>query len=112
MADNGIGTSHQANTALIQASNLECKNLYDYLRTRPSTLLDRLYNHPAICLAVYRCAPLTYWWFMIILHMFILESYQKLLVNMLLGFYLLNNQSLKQSLLLGVIRVIPSMCRI
>lgn len=57
MADNGIGTSHQASTALIQTSNLECKNLYDYLRTRPSTLLDRLYNHPAICLAVYRELP-------------------------------------------------------
>lgn len=35
-------------------TNLECKNLYDYLKTRQSHILDKLYNYPAICLAVYR----------------------------------------------------------
>ncbi|KAF7283905.1 hypothetical protein GWI33_022736 [Rhynchophorus ferrugineus] len=57
MADNGIGTSKQEISTLITQSNLECKNLYDYLKTRPSNILERLYNHPAICLAVYRELP-------------------------------------------------------
>nr|XP_022910946.1 general transcription factor IIH subunit 4 [Onthophagus taurus] len=58
MADNGLGGSNQqTGTLLLQSTNLECKNLYDYLKTRPSNLLDRLYNHPAICLAVYRELP-------------------------------------------------------
>ena len=54
MADNGIGSSKQDTSALITQSNLECKNLYDYLKTRPHNVLERLYNHPTICLAVYR----------------------------------------------------------
>lgn len=45
MADNAKG---------LQPTNLQCKNLHDYLKTRPPELLERLYNHPAICLAVYR----------------------------------------------------------
>ncbi|KAF5270866.1 hypothetical protein FQA39_LY08311 [Lamprigera yunnana] len=58
MADNGISSSHQVNNVvLIQPTNLECKNLYDYLTTRPQNVLERLYNHPTICLAVYRELP-------------------------------------------------------
>ncbi|XP_030764948.1 general transcription factor IIH subunit 4 [Sitophilus oryzae] len=57
MADNGIGTSKLDNSTFITQSNLECKNLYDYLKTRPPNTLERLYNHPAICLAVYRELP-------------------------------------------------------
>lgn len=51
MADNGLEVS--ASSAL-QSANLECKNLYDYLKTRPPQVLEKLYNHPTICLAVYR----------------------------------------------------------
>lgn len=57
MADNGIGTSNPVNTPIIQPTNLECKNLYDYLKSRPPQVLDKLYNHPTICLAVYRELP-------------------------------------------------------
>lgn len=57
MADNGIGSSKQDNSILITQNNLECKNLYDYLKTRPQSVLEKLYNHPAICLAVYRELP-------------------------------------------------------
>lgn len=57
MADNGISSSNQVNSSvLIQPTNLECKNLYDYLTTRPPAVLEKLYNHPTICLAVYRCS--------------------------------------------------------
>ncbi|XP_055902710.1 general transcription factor IIH subunit 4 [Eupeodes corollae] len=37
--------------------NLECKNLQDYLRTRSHDVLEKLYNYPTICLAVYRELP-------------------------------------------------------
>uniref|UniRef100_A0A7N9AXY4 General transcription factor IIH subunit 4 n=1 Tax=Mastacembelus armatus TaxID=205130 RepID=A0A7N9AXY4_9TELE len=33
---------------------LQCKNLHEYLRELGPDILDRLYNHPATCLAVYR----------------------------------------------------------
>ncbi|XP_068188995.1 general transcription factor IIH subunit 4 isoform X2 [Antennarius striatus] len=33
---------------------LRCKNLHEYLRELSPDILDRLYNHPATCLAVYR----------------------------------------------------------
>ncbi|CAL1584123.1 unnamed protein product [Knipowitschia caucasica] len=36
---------------------LQCKNLHEYLRELSPELLDRLYNHPATCLAVYRELP-------------------------------------------------------
>lgn len=54
MADNAKGSSKPI---LLQPVNLQCKNLHDYLKTRPPELLERLYNHPAICLAVYRELP-------------------------------------------------------
>ncbi|KAK5649148.1 hypothetical protein RI129_004040 [Pyrocoelia pectoralis] len=58
MADNGISSSNQVNNSvLIQPTNLECKNLYDYLTTRPQNVLEKLYNRPTICLAVYRELP-------------------------------------------------------
>ncbi|CAB1454317.1 unnamed protein product [Pleuronectes platessa] len=36
---------------------LKCKNLHEYLRELSPDILDRLYNHPATCLAVYRELP-------------------------------------------------------
>ncbi|XP_040044817.1 general transcription factor IIH subunit 4 isoform X2 [Gasterosteus aculeatus] len=36
---------------------LQCKNLHEYLRELSPDVLDRLYNHPATCLAVYRELP-------------------------------------------------------
>ncbi|KAK0142377.1 General transcription factor IIH subunit 4 [Merluccius polli] len=36
---------------------LQCKNLHDYLKELSPEILDRLYNHPATCLAVYRELP-------------------------------------------------------
>ncbi|XP_021169994.1 general transcription factor IIH subunit 4 isoform X2 [Fundulus heteroclitus] len=36
---------------------LQCKNLHEYLRELNPEILDRLYNHPATCLAVYRELP-------------------------------------------------------
>ena len=36
------------------SAQLQCKNLQDYLKALPIPVLDRLYNHPATCLAVFR----------------------------------------------------------
>ncbi|KAK5621039.1 General transcription factor IIH subunit 4 [Crenichthys baileyi] len=36
---------------------LQCKNLHEYLRDLNPEILDRLYNHPATCLGVYRELP-------------------------------------------------------
>ncbi|XP_067002573.1 general transcription factor IIH subunit 4 [Anabrus simplex] len=41
----------------LQSRSLQCKNLHDYLKTLPTIVIDRLYNHPATCLAVYRELP-------------------------------------------------------
>jgi transcription initiation factor TFIIH subunit 4 len=38
----------------LQSKNLQCKDLHDYLKTLPIETLDRMYNHPTTCLAVYR----------------------------------------------------------
>ncbi|XP_030380020.1 general transcription factor IIH subunit 4 [Scaptodrosophila lebanonensis] len=38
-------------------TNLECKNLQDYLQSRTPETLEKLYTHPPICLAVYRELP-------------------------------------------------------
>ncbi|CAG9857801.1 unnamed protein product [Phyllotreta striolata] len=56
MADNA-GNSNAQKQNRSKSTNLECKNLYDYLKSRPSNLLEKLYNHPTICLAVYRELP-------------------------------------------------------
>ncbi|PSN55058.1 General transcription factor IIH subunit 4 [Blattella germanica] len=41
----------------MQRKNLQCKDLHEYLKLLPSHTLDRLYNHPTTCLAVYRELP-------------------------------------------------------
>nr|SVE75697.1 EOG090X04KD [Daphnia hispanica] len=41
----------------VQQRTLDCKDLHSYLKTLPATVLDRLYNHPATCLAVFRELP-------------------------------------------------------
>ncbi|TMW50221.1 hypothetical protein DOY81_004722 [Sarcophaga bullata] len=38
-------------------TNLQCKDFQEYLRTRSPELLEKLYNYPTICLAVYRELP-------------------------------------------------------
>lgn len=40
--------------ALTKPVNLECKDLHGYLKSRPLDVLERLYDYPTICLAVYR----------------------------------------------------------
>lgn len=38
--------------------HLECKNLHEYLKSQPAQVITKLYEFPAICLAVYRdCIP-------------------------------------------------------
>ncbi|XP_014784318.1 general transcription factor IIH subunit 4 [Octopus bimaculoides] len=44
-------------SATLESGKLECKDLYGYLRTLPANVLDKLYNHPATCLAVFRELP-------------------------------------------------------
>ncbi|XP_039197829.1 general transcription factor IIH subunit 4 isoform X1 [Crotalus tigris] len=41
----------------LQRVQLKCKNLHEYLRGLSPGILDRLYNHPATCLAVLRELP-------------------------------------------------------
>ena len=41
----------------INSKRLECKNLFEYLNTLPAAVLDRLYGHPATCMAVFRGLP-------------------------------------------------------
>lgn len=37
---------------------LECKNLPEYLKSQSAQVITKLYEYPAICLAVYRdCIP-------------------------------------------------------
>uniref|UniRef100_A0A8C6MCX6 General transcription factor IIH subunit 4 n=1 Tax=Nothobranchius furzeri TaxID=105023 RepID=A0A8C6MCX6_NOTFU len=36
---------------------LQCKNLHEYMKELSPDVLDRLFNHPATCLAVYRELP-------------------------------------------------------
>ncbi|ALC44716.1 mrn [Drosophila busckii] len=60
MADTKSGRySSNAISPLVQSpENLECKNFQDYLRTRQTPeSLEKLYNHPPICLAVFRELP-------------------------------------------------------
>lgn len=46
--------SSKTTSIIAKPTNLECKNLQDYLKSRPPEVLEKLYNYPAICLAVYR----------------------------------------------------------
>ncbi|XP_055486651.1 general transcription factor IIH subunit 4 [Leucoraja erinacea] len=41
----------------MQREKLQCKNLHDYMRSLSPAILDKLYNHPATCLAVFRELP-------------------------------------------------------
>ncbi|CAI9578958.1 unnamed protein product [Staurois parvus] len=41
----------------LQRVQLKCKNLHEFLQELSPGVLDRLYNHPATCLAVFRELP-------------------------------------------------------
>lgn len=41
----------------LQSVNLECIDLQGYLKTKSTSIIESLYNHPSICLAVYRELP-------------------------------------------------------
>ncbi|RZF43990.1 hypothetical protein LSTR_LSTR007262 [Laodelphax striatellus] len=41
----------------LKSKTLQCKNLHDYLKTLQTGVLDRLYNHPTTCLAVFKELP-------------------------------------------------------
>ncbi|XP_048472475.1 general transcription factor IIH subunit 4 [Rhincodon typus] len=41
----------------MQREKLKCKNLHEYMRSLSPSILDKLYNHPATCLAVFRELP-------------------------------------------------------
>ncbi|XP_018103697.1 general transcription factor IIH subunit 4 S homeolog isoform X1 [Xenopus laevis] len=41
----------------LQRVHLKCKNLHEFLQELSPGVLDRLYNHPATCLAVFRELP-------------------------------------------------------
>lgn len=43
--------SEKAATAVV---HLECKNLHDYMKSQPENVITKLYEYPAICLAVFR----------------------------------------------------------
>lgn len=42
---------------LLQPTGLQCKDLHEYLKSRTADMLNKLYNNPPICLAVYRELP-------------------------------------------------------
>ena len=44
----------EAAPRLQRGGQLQCKNLHEFLRGLSPPLLDRLYGHPATCLAVFR----------------------------------------------------------
>ena len=68
---------------LLRPTGLQCKNLQEYLKSRPSEVLNKLYHNPPICLAVFRELPV------------IAKHYVMRLL-------FVEHQFLKQSLLLGV----------
>lgn len=41
----------------VKSQSLKCKDLHDYLKTLSSATLEKLFNHPATCLAVFRELP-------------------------------------------------------
>lgn len=53
----GASASASAAPAAASASAFTCANLTEYLRTLSSEVLERLYHHPATCLAVFRELP-------------------------------------------------------
>lgn len=50
-------TSTISGKNLLQPKGLQCKDLQDYLKSQSSEMLNKLYNNPPICLAVYRELP-------------------------------------------------------
>lgn len=42
---------------LLRPAGLQCKNLQEYLKSRPPEVLNKLYHNPPICLAVFRELP-------------------------------------------------------
>lgn len=45
----------QKGSSIFQTStNLKCQDLYAYMKTQPDEMLEKFYNYPTICLAVYR----------------------------------------------------------
>ncbi|XP_074652344.1 general transcription factor IIH subunit 4-like isoform X2 [Tubulanus polymorphus] len=44
-------------SSISNKTTIVCKNLHEYLTQLPDTVLDRLYNNPATCLAVIRQLP-------------------------------------------------------
>lgn len=42
---------------LIKPADLECITFQDYLKSKPTAIVEGLYNHPSICLAIYRELP-------------------------------------------------------
>lgn len=36
------------------SSNLKCQDLYAYMKTQQEDMLEKFYNYPTICLAIYR----------------------------------------------------------
>lgn len=50
--------SSKKNSSSNSVVHLECKNLHEYLKSQPAQVITKLYEFPAICLAVYRdCIP-------------------------------------------------------
>lgn len=50
-------SSTQSFLLATKPANLHCKDFQEYLRTRSSETLEKLYMYPTICLAVYRELP-------------------------------------------------------
>ena len=55
--DASSSTTKGQKSILQKPANLECKDLHSYLKSRSSDVLERLYDYPTICLAVYRELP-------------------------------------------------------
>lgn len=47
----------ESRTELNRPVDLECIDLQRYLKSKPQDVIETLYNHPSICLAVYRELP-------------------------------------------------------
>lgn len=46
--------SRKSTMANSEFSLVDCKNLYAYLKTLPSSMLETLYKHPCPCMAIFR----------------------------------------------------------
>lgn len=49
-----MGDKDNSKSILQKPINLECKDLYEYLKFQTPKVLERFYDYPTICLAVYR----------------------------------------------------------